>query len=181
MSRLEIRKLQQGYVYHISTIYITLCRRDRSRSSPPGRWIDVVSRLRFSPWRREDGTELRENVNYPALPRSGLPAPRLLRTGLPVSVSEFIPDVGTGIPDSAGDFPSRVVRSVPLLSNGHSTTRDGARLFSRLNTAGSVVSIALPSMTRRVVNITMKLYEQMMTVLYPLPTRSLCHSLRKGP
>jgi hypothetical protein len=56
-------------------------------------------------------------VNYPALPRSGLPAPRLLRTGLPVSVSELVPDVDTAVPDSAGDFPSQVVRSVPLGHN----------------------------------------------------------------
>jgi len=54
-------------------------------------------------------------VNYPALLRSGLLPPRLLRT-LPVSASECIPSVGTGIPDFAGDFSSRAVRSEPLLS-----------------------------------------------------------------
>jgi hypothetical protein len=102
-------------------------------------------------------------VNYPALPRSGLPAPRLLRTGLPVSVSECIPDVGTGIPDSAGDFPSRVVRSVPLLPDGHSATRDGARFLSRLNTVAVVVSIVLSITTIRIVNVLIGLYEQMMT------------------
>jgi hypothetical protein len=30
-------------------------------------------------------------------------------------VSELVPDVDTAVPDSAGDFPSQVVRSVPLL------------------------------------------------------------------
>ena len=70
------------------------------------------------------------HVNYPDRPRSGLPAPRLVRTGIPVSVSEFIPDVGTEIPDSAGDFPLSAVRSVPLLPVGHSTTTDGARFLS---------------------------------------------------
>jgi len=54
-------------------------------------------------------------VNYPALPRSGLPAPRLVRTGLPASMSELVPDVDTAVPDSAGDFPSQAVRSVTLL------------------------------------------------------------------
>lgn len=54
-------------------------------------------------------------VNYRALPRSGLLAPRLSSIGLPVSVSELIPTVGTGIPDSAGDFASRAVRSDPLI------------------------------------------------------------------
>ena len=53
-------------------------------------------------------------VNYSALLRSGLLAPRLLRT-LPVSASECIHNAGTGIPDSAGDFPSQAVRSEPLL------------------------------------------------------------------
>jgi predicted component of type VI protein secretion system len=149
-------------------------------------------------------------VNYPALPRSGLLAPRLLRTGssenrrfsgsressilerLPVSASKLAPDVGTAltnrsairshtrtrnvlgtVPDSAGDFPSRVVRSVPLLPNGHSATTDSARFLSsferriasfvmtkrlrrfepRLNTVGDVVSLVLPSSTGRVVNV----------------------------
>ncbi|ERG92977.1 MAG: hypothetical protein J07HQW1_03030 [Haloquadratum walsbyi J07HQW1] len=54
-------------------------------------------------------------VNYPALLRSGLLAARLVRTALPVSASEFIPTVGTGIPDSADDFPSQAVRSEPLI------------------------------------------------------------------
>jgi len=88
-------------------------------------------------------------VNYPALPRSGLLAPRLVRTGLPVSASELLSDVDTAVPDSAGDFPSQVVRSVPLLPDGHSTTTDGARFLSRLNTVitvtvRDVMSIVLP-------------------------------------
>ena len=89
---------------------------------------------------------LESHVNYPALPRSGLPAPRLVRTGLPVSVSELVPDVDTAVPDSAGDFPSQVVRSVPLLPDGHSVTTDGARFLSRLNTViiRDVVRIVLP-------------------------------------
>ncbi|WP_425604292.1 stage II sporulation protein M [Natrinema gelatinilyticum] len=64
-------------------------------------------------------------VNYPALPRSGLPSPRLLRTGLPASVSERAGNVPTAstrrgasraarqnavgvlrtVPDSTGGFP----------------------------------------------------------------------------
>ena len=87
------------------------------------------------------------DVNSPVLPRSGLLAPRLSRAGLPVSVSEFIPDVGTGIPDSPSDVPSQVVRSVPLLPTGHSATTDGARFFSRLNTTGGVTSIVLLILT----------------------------------
>ena len=90
-------------------------------------------------------------VNYPDLPRSGLPGPRLLRSGLPVSASDLVPDVGTVVPDSAGDFPSQVVRSVPLLPVGPSATTDDARFLSRLNTAGDVVSIILPRSTARVV------------------------------
>ncbi len=72
---------------------------------------------------------------------------------LPVSVSECIPDVCTAIPDSAGDFPSRVVRSVPLLPDGHSATIDGARFFSRLNIVKSVVSIVLLFLTAGVVSV----------------------------
>ena len=100
-------------------------------------------------------SQLKKNqmsVNYPDLPRSGLPAPRLLRTGLPVSVSEFIPDVGIGIPDSAGDFPSQAVRSVPLLPDGHSATTDSARFLSRLSTIGSEGSIVLPTSTAGVLS-----------------------------
>ena len=73
-------------------------------------------------------------VNYPALPRSGLLAPRLVRTGFLVSASELVPDVDTAVPDSAGDFPSQAVRSVPLLPDGHSATIDSARFLLRLNT-----------------------------------------------
>ena len=75
-------------------------------------------------------------MNYPALPRSGLPGPRLLRTGLPVSASDLVPDVGTVVPDSAGDVPSQAVRSVPLLPIRHSATPVDARFVSRLNTVG---------------------------------------------
>ena len=110
-------------------------------------------------------------VNYPPLPRSGLLAPCLLRVGLPVSASELASGVDTAVPDSAGDFPSRAVRSVPLLPVGHSATTDGARFLSsferaslsrdderrvasfepRLNTAGGVVSIVLHRSTAGVV------------------------------
>jgi hypothetical protein len=57
------------------------------------------------------------------------------------------------VPDSAGDFPSRVVRSVPLLPDGHSATTDGARLLSRLNTVRDVVSIVLPRSTAEVLRV----------------------------
>ena len=83
-------------------------------------------------------------VNYPDLPRSGLPGPRLLRSGLPVSASELVSDVDTAVPDSAGDVPSREGRSAPLRPVGHSATPGGARFLSRLNTAGDMVSIVLP-------------------------------------
>ncbi|MFB6223701.1 MAG: bacteriorhodopsin [Haloarcula sp.] len=90
-------------------------------------------------------------VNYPDLPRSGLPGPRLLRSGLPVSVSELAGTSPTAVPDSAGDFPLQEVWSVPLLPVGYSTTTDDARFLSRLNTVGSVVSIVLPRSTAGVV------------------------------
>jgi len=92
-------------------------------------------------------------VNYPDLPRSGLLGPRLLRSGLPVSVSELASDVDTAVPDSAGDFPSRAVRSVPLLPIRHSATTDDARFLSRLNNAGGVASILLPPSTAGVVRM----------------------------
>ena len=119
-------------------------------------------------------------MNYPALPRSGLPAPRLLRTGLPVSVSELVPDVDTAVPDSAGGFPSRVVRSVPLLPDGHSATTDGARFLSRLNTVTvavavtvrDVVSIVLSYSTVWVVNVPMNAQTNYAAV-YPLPALTL--------
>ena len=56
-------------------------------------------------------------VNYPDLPRSGLSVPRLLRTGLPASMSELTSNVDTSVPDSTGDFPSQEVRGDPLLPN----------------------------------------------------------------
>ena len=94
-------------------------------------------------------------MNYPDLPRSGLPGPRLLRSGsserpkvsrdherryapferLPVSVSELASDVDTEVPDSAGGFPSQAVRSVPLLPVGHSATTAGARFLSSFERA----------------------------------------------
>ena len=92
-------------------------------------------------------------MNYPDLPRSGLPGPRLLRSELPVSASELVSDVDTAVPDSAGDFPSRAVRSVPLLPLGHSATIAGARFLSRLNAGGGVASIVLLPSTAGVVNV----------------------------
>ena len=74
-------------------------------------------------------------VNYPDLPRSGLPGPRLLRSGFPVSASELASDVDTEVPDSAGDFPSQAVRSVPLLPVGHLATTAGARFLSSFERA----------------------------------------------
>ncbi|SIR77164.1 hypothetical protein SAMN05421858_3765 [Haladaptatus litoreus] len=100
-------------------------------------------------------------VNYSVLPRSGLPAPRLLRTELPVSVSERAETISTAstrtpfscgpseplvlrtVPDSAGDFPLQAVRSVPLLPDGHSATTSSARHLSRLNTGRIAVSVLL--------------------------------------
>ena len=92
-------------------------------------------------------------MNYPVLLRSGLPAPHLLRIGLPVSVSELASDVDTAALDSAGGFPLRVVRSVPLLPGGHAATTDSARFSSRLNTVSSVVSIVLHHSTAGVVSV----------------------------
>jgi len=99
------------------------------------------------------GDWTRRLVNYPTLPRSGLLAPRLLRVELPVSVSELASDEDTAAPDSAGGFPLGVVRSAPLLPNGHSATTDGARFLSRLNTVEDVVSIVLRSSTAGVVRM----------------------------
>ena len=120
-------------------------------------------------------------MNYPALPRSGLPAPRLVRTGLPVSVSELVPDVDTAVPDSAGDFPSQAVRSVPLLPDGHSATADGARFLSRLNTVTvrDVVNVVLPDSPVWVVNALMNAQPNY-AALYPLPTPSLCSDGEEG-
>jgi len=73
--------------------------------------------------------------------------------------------MGTGIPDSAGDFPLRMVWSVPLLPNGHSATLDSACFLSHLNTAGDVVSIMLFTMTHRIVNMPVELHEKVMTAL----------------
>ncbi len=122
-------------------------------------------------------------MNYPALPRSGLPAPRLLRTGLPVSVSELVPDVDTAVPDSAGDFPSQVVRSVPLLPRwtlGHN--RRCALLVALEHryrytvavavTVRDVVSIVLSYSTVWVVNVPMNAQTNYAAV-YPLPALTL--------
>ena len=98
-------------------------------------------------------------MNYPDLPRSGLIGPRLLRSGLPVSLSELAGTGPTAAPDSAGGFPLQLVRSVPLLPVGHSTTTDDARFLSRLNTVGDVVSIVLPRSTARVVKLRNKAEE----------------------
>ena len=68
-------------------------------------------------------------------------------------MSELVPDVGTVVPDSAGGFPSRAVRSVPLLPVGHSATTAVARFLSRLNNAGGVASIVLTFSTAGVVNL----------------------------
>ena len=98
------------------------------------------------------------HVNYPDLPRLGLPGPRLLRSGLPVSVSELASDVDTAVPDSAGDFPLQAVWSVLLLPIGHSATTAGARFLSGLNAGGDVVSIVLLSSTAGVVNVAESLF-----------------------
>ena len=82
-------------------------------------------------------------MNYSHLPRSGLPSPRLLRWELPISVSELAPQ-GTVVPDSAGDFPLRAVRSVPLLPDGHSIPTSGACVFLHSNTGRIGVSVLLP-------------------------------------
>ena len=101
----------------------------------------------------DPNANLYAQVNYPALLRSGLPAPRLLRTGLPVSVSELASDVDTAALGSAGGFHLPVVRSVPLLPGGHSATTDSARFLSRLNTVSRVVSIVLRYSSAGVVTV----------------------------
>jgi hypothetical protein len=50
----------------------------------------------------------------------------------------------------------RVVRSVPLLLDGHSDTTNGARFLSRLNTVGDAVNIVLPCSTAGVVSVVEK-------------------------
>ena len=80
----------------------------------------------------EGWPSLRQSIhmNDADVPRSGLPAPRLLRSGL--SVSELVSDVDTAVPDSAGEFPLQAVRSVPLLPNRHSATTDRCTLLLAL-------------------------------------------------
>lgn len=64
------------------------------------------------------------------------------------------------------------VRSVPLLPDRHSTTIDGTRFLSRLNTADDVVSIVLP-LFNSVGSKCMDTHEnEHMTALYPLLTIS---------
>ena len=110
-------------------------------------------------------------VNYSHLPHSGLPSPHLLRWERPGSVSELAETISTAStrakllcgpaepwvlrtgPDSAGDVPLRVVRSVPLLPVGHSTTTTGARFVSRLNTGHIAASVLLPDSTTTVVRV----------------------------
>ena len=120
-------------------------------------------------------------VNCPALPRSGLPAPRLVSTGFLVSASELVPDVDTAVPDCAGDFPSQAVRSVPLLPDGHSATIDSARFWLRLNTVTvrDAVSIVLPDSPVWVVNVLMNAQINY-AALYPLLTPSLCSGGEEG-
>ena len=142
-------------------------------------WIQTSSRTDVDRGHQVPEKTTLRLVNYPDLPRSGLPGPRLLRSGLPVSMSELAGTVPTAAPDSAGDFPSRVVRSVPLLPVGHSTTIGGARFLSRLNTAGDVASIVLLRSTAGVVNVVENVSANR-AALYPLPTRSLRSLLEEG-
>lgn len=127
-------------------------------------------------------------MNYPpALPRSGLPAPRFLRAGLPVSVSEFIPE-GTGIPDSAGDFTLQAVRSVPLLPQRHSGHTTDARVLLRSNIGRIVVSILLPNTATGVVSVLICFVSEAMTgdvsppysLGLPASAPEARRSLRKG-
>ena len=131
------------YVYRVERLLGRRVRQRRKKGTP------FTTLIRAD---RRPGSQGRPvSVNYPDLPRSGLSGPRLLRSGLPVSLSELAGTGPTAAPDSAGGFPLEVVRSVPLLPVGHSTTTDDARFLSRLNTAGDVVSIVLPRSTARVV------------------------------
>ena len=122
---------------------------------------------------------LKADVNYPTLPRSGLLAPRLLGVGLSVSASALASSVDTAVPDSAGGFPSRVVWSVPLLPDGHSTTTDSARFLSRLNTVGDVVSIVLLRLAAVVVSVAENVFANRAGAVSP-PCSRLRRSLRKG-
>ncbi|SIR72552.1 hypothetical protein SAMN05421858_3446 [Haladaptatus litoreus] len=137
-------------------------------------------------------------VNYSHVPRSGLPSPHLLRWELPVSVSERAETISTAstrtefscgpseplvlrtVPDSAGDFPLQVVRSVPLLPDGHSTTTSDARFLSRLNTGRIAVSVLLPYSTARVVRLwrTVKVTKDGGRI--PSLLARVARSLRKG-
>ena len=149
--------------------------RRRSAGDPPPMARHTASRQRPRTDRRHE----RRVVNYPTLPRSGLLAPRLLRVGLPVSVSKLASVVDTAAPDSAGGFPLGVVWSVPLLPVGHSATTDGACLFSHLNTVGGVVSIVLPSSSARVVSVAENVQSTRAGAVSP-PCSRLRRSLRKG-
>ena len=105
--------------------------------------------------------------------------PSLVEDRLPVSVSELASTEDTAVPDSAGGFPLRVVRSVPLLPNGHSATTDGTRFLSRLNTVRDVVSIVLPRSTVWVVSVVENLQATRAGAVSP-PCSRLRRSLRKG-
>ncbi len=153
-------------------------------------YVSVRNRKRASSGLGITSTKRQWLVNYSALPRSGLPGPRLVRTELPVSVSERAGpdptastrrgasraarqnavDVLRTVPDSAGDFPLQVVRSVPLLPVGHSTTTDDARLLSRLNNAESVVSILLSPSTEGIIRVPIHA-KTSVRALSPLPAR----------
>jgi len=74
--------------------------RRRRTASLPGRH----GRIRC-PGRHETPINTGTRVNYPALPRSGLLVPRLLRARLPGSVSELA-SKGTAVLAFAGGFPS---------------------------------------------------------------------------
>ena len=65
-------------------------------------------------------------MNYPSLPRSGLLAPRLLRVGLPVSVSEL-----------ASDVDAALTRAKPSFAHQRSSiSGDGSRLRRRFPFTG---------------------------------------------
>ncbi len=64
-------------------------------------------------------------MNYPDLPRSGLLGPRLLRSGLPVSVSELASDVDTAF-----------TRRKRLVSPPERGSGDGSRLRRRFPSTG---------------------------------------------
>jgi hypothetical protein len=88
--------------------------------------------------------------------------------------------VDTAVPDSAGDFPSRGVRSVPLLPVGHSTTTDGARFLSRLNTIGGVASIVLPHTPAGVVSVAENVQAKCAGAVSPPYSVRFAHFVEEG-